>query len=152
MPAPPEHHPREGRPHATIRTYGDDQRKLVREKIERLVQNICEAAQAAYRLDYEIGTSQVYNDPELLAKIMPSIERLLGGKEFAGQIPPDTGGEDFSEFQRLTPSVILWLGVLPPGMEKTALHSPTFTADERSLAVGVKLMSGIILDYTDGEK
>ena len=99
---------------ATIRTFGDAQRQLIRAKIERLVQNICEAAEAPYRLDYEIGTSSVYNDPELLAKIMPSIERLLGGKEFARQIPPDTGGEDFSEFARLTPSVILWLGVAPP--------------------------------------
>ncbi len=135
---------------ATIRTFGDAQRQLVRAKIERLVQNICEAAQAPYRMDYEIGTSSVYNDPDLLAKIMPSIERLLGGKEFARQIPPDTGGEDFSEFARLIPSAILWLGVVPPGMGKTALHSPTFLADEQGIAVGVKLMSGIILDYTEG--
>jgi amidohydrolase len=137
---------------ATIRTFGDDQRQLVKAKIERLVQNICEAGQAPYRLDYEVGTSSVYNDPELLAKIMPSVERLLGGKEFARQIPPDTGGEDFSEFARLTPSVILWLGVVPPGMGKTVLHSPTFLADERGIEVGVNLMSGIILDYSDGPK
>ena len=78
---------------------------------------------------------------------MPSVERILGGKEFARQIPPDTGGEDFSEFARLTPSAILWLGVLPAGMAKTALHSPTFMADEQSIPVGVKLMSGLILDY-----
>jgi len=137
---------------ATIRTFGDKQRQLVREKIERLVKNICEAAQATYKLDYEIGTSSVYNDPELLRKIMPSVERILGGKEFARQIPPDTGGEDFSEFARLTPSAILWLGVLPAGMAKTALHSPTFVADEQSIPVGVKLMSGIILDYLGAGK
>ncbi|OGD21055.1 MAG: hypothetical protein A2W03_10265 [Candidatus Aminicenantes bacterium RBG_16_63_16] len=132
---------------ATIRTFGDKQRQLVREKIERLVKNTCEAAEATYKLDYEIGTSSVYNDPELLRKIMPSVERILGGKEFARQIPPDTGGEDFSEFASLTPSAILWLGVLPAGMAKTALHSPTFMADEQSIPVGVKLMSGLILDY-----
>ena len=137
---------------ATIRTFGDKQRQLVREKIERLVQNICEAAQAPFKLDYEIGTSSVYNDPELLRKIMPSVERILGGKEFARQIPPDTGGEDFSEFARLTPSAILWLGVLPAGMARTALHSPTFVADEQSIPVGVKLMSGIILDYLGAGK
>jgi len=137
---------------ATIRTFGDKQRQLVRAKIERLVKNLCEAAQAAYQLDYEIGTSSVYNDPNLLQKIMPTVERVLGGKEFARQIPPDTGGEDFSEFARLTPSVLLWLGVLPAGMAKTALHSPTFVADEQSIAVGVKLMSAIILDYPGAGK
>ena len=137
---------------ATIRTFGDDQRKLIRAKIERLIQNICEAAQAPYRLDYEIGTSSVYNNPALLAKILPTVERVLGGKEFVRQIPADTGGEDFSEFARLMPSVILWLGVVPPEVGKTALHSPTFVADERAIAIGVKLMSGILLDYTGAGK
>ncbi len=137
---------------ATIRTFGDEQRQLVRAKIERLVQNICEAAGAPFRMDYEIGTSSVYNDPQLLQKIMPSLERVLGGKEFVRQIPPDTGGEDFSEFARITPSAILWLGVVPAGMGKTALHSPTFMADEQGISVGVKLMSAIILDYTGAGK
>jgi amidohydrolase len=131
---------------ATIRTFSDGQRQLVKTKVERLVQNTCEAAGAPFRLDYELGTSSVYNDPKLLQKIMPSIERVLGGSQFARQRLPDTGGEDFSEFARETPAVLLWLGVLPAGTT-TSLHSPTFVADERSIPVGVKLMSAIILDY-----
>jgi amidohydrolase len=132
---------------ATIRTYGEDQRRLVREKIERLVRNVCGAAGAPYKLDYEIGTSSVYNDPRLLQGIMPTIERVLGGKKFARETPPDMGGEDFSDFAREVPSVLLWLGVVPAGMAKTSLHSPTFLADEQSIPVGVRLMSAIILDY-----
>jgi amidohydrolase len=132
---------------ATIRTYGEDQRQLVREKIERLVKNVCGAAGAPYKLDYEVGTSSVYNDPKLLQRIMPTVERVLGGKQFVRETPPDMGGEDFSDFARESPSVLLWLGVLPVGVAKTSVHSPTFVADEQSIPVGVKLMSAIILDY-----
>jgi amidohydrolase len=136
---------------ATIRTFSDGQRQLVKTKIERLVRNICEAAGAPFRLDYEFGTSSVYNDPKLLQKIMPSIERVLGGSQFARQRPPDTGGEDFSEFARVTPAVLLWLGILPAGT-MTSLHSPTFVADEQSIPVGVKLMSAVVLDYLGAGK
>jgi len=136
---------------ATIRTFSDGQRQLVKTKIERLVRNICEAAGAPFRLDYEFGTSSVYNDPKLLQKIRPSIERVLGGSQFARQRPPDTGGEDFSEFARVTPAVLLWLGILPAGTT-TSLHSPTFVADEQSIPVGVKLMSAVILDYLGAGK
>jgi len=40
---------------ATIRTYGEDQRMLVKEKVERLVKNLCGAAGALFKLDYDIG-------------------------------------------------------------------------------------------------
>ncbi len=116
-----------------------------------MVKSICDAAQAPFTLDYGIGTASVYNDPALVQKIMQTIERVLGGKEFVRQIPPDTGGEDFSDFARLTPSVILWLGVCPAGT-KIAVHSPTFVADEQSIPIGVRLMSAIILDYIGAGK
>lgn len=132
---------------ATVRTYGDDQRKAVREKIERLVKNIAEAAGASYKLDYHIGTPAVYNDPKLLDKILPAVERSLGGKEFVLPTLPDMGGEDFSYFAREIPSALLWLGVIPQEMEKTSVHSPTFVADEKSIPIGVKVMSAVISDY-----
>jgi metal-dependent amidase/aminoacylase/carboxypeptidase family protein len=55
------------------------------------------------------------------------------------------GGENFSYFAMETPSVLLWLGVVPKDVEKTALHSPTFIADEESIPVGVRVISSVIL-------
>lgn len=135
---------------ATVRTYGENQRKLVEEKIERIVKNICEAAGAPYKLNYIFGTPALYNDPKLLQKILPTMERILGGKEFVQEEPPSMGGEDFSYFAMEAPSALLWLGVVPKDMEKTAVHSPTFIADEESIPVGVKVMSSVILDYLKG--
>jgi len=132
---------------ATVRSYGEGQRLLIKEKVERLVKNICEAAGAAYTLDYRIGTPALRNDPGLVQRILPTIERVLGGKEYVQLEPPIMGGEDFSYFAREIPSVMLWLGVVPENVEKTSVHSPTFIADEKSIPIGVKVMSAIILDY-----
>jgi amidohydrolase len=136
---------------ATVRNYGDDQRMLIREKVERLVKNICEASGAPYKLDYHLGTPALYSDPKLLQKILPTVERILGGKEYLLPEPPGMGGEDFSYFAREIPSVLLWLGIVPADVETTALHSPTFIADEQSIPVGVKVMSSVILDYLGGQ-
>lgn len=132
---------------ATIRTYGEQQRLLVKEKIERIIQNICEAANASYKLNYYIGTPALRNDPALLKKILPMVEDALGGRQFVLQEKPSMGGEDFSYFAREIPAVMLWLGVVPENLTKTAVHSPTFLADEKCIPLGVKVMSSILLRY-----
>jgi len=115
--------------------------------VTRLIQKICEAAGASFELDYRIGTPALRNDPQLVQKILPTIERVLGGKMFVQEEKPIMGGEDFSYFAREIPAVMLWLGVVPQDVEKTSVHSPTFIADENCIPVGVKVMSAVILDY-----
>ncbi len=137
---------------ATIRNYGEDQRQLIKKKVERLVENICQAAGAPYKLDYRIGVPALRNDPGLVQRILPTIERVLGGKQFVQLERPIMGGEDFSLFALEIPSVMLWLGVVPANVEKTSVHSPTFIADEKSIPIGVKVMSSVILDYLQAER
>jgi len=132
---------------ATIRSYGEDQRKLLKEKVERLIGNICEAGGAQYELDYFFGTPSLYNNPDLMKEILPVVARVLEGKEFLIEELPMMGGEDFSYFAREIPSVMLDLGVCPKDLAKTSVHSPAFIADEEGIPLGVKVMSHVILDY-----
>jgi amidohydrolase len=137
---------------ATIRSHGGDQRRLIKEKVERLVEHVCQAAGAPYKLNYTIGTPALRNDPRLVQRILPTIERVLGGNQYVQLEPPIMGGEDFSYFAREIPSVMLWLGVVPENVEKTSVHSPTFIADEKSIPIGIKVMSAVILDYLEAER
>ena len=132
---------------ATIRTYGEEHRKRIKQKVERLIAHICEAAGAAFDLEYHFGTPALYNNPELLKEILPTVDRILGGKKFLKESPRGMGGEDFSFFARETPSVMLGLGIVPKNLERVSLHSPTFLADEDSIAVGIKVMSSAVFDY-----
>jgi amidohydrolase len=139
--------PREARLLATIRTYGDDQRALVKDKVTRLITSICGASGAPFDLAYDYGTPALYNDPKLLGRILPTAERILGGKQFLIEDVAEMGGEDFSEFAKLVPAVMLDLGVVPKDVARTSVHSPTFIADEDAIPLGVTLMSSILWDY-----
>jgi len=133
---------------ATVRTYGDDHRQLVRQKIERTIANICESAGARFTLDYEMGTPATYNHPELMSRAVAVAERLLGKENVILELP-DMGGEDFSHFAREVPAAMLLLGVQPKGATAT-LHSPYFVADEDAIPVGVRVMSSILWEYLSG--
>ncbi|MDH7493790.1 MAG: M20/M25/M40 family metallo-hydrolase, partial [Candidatus Saccharicenans sp.] len=108
---------------------------------------ICQSHGAPYELDYQFGTPALYNHPELLAAILPTAALVLGGKDRLIEDRPEMGGEDFSYFAREIPGVMLSLGVVPPHLEKTAVHSPTFIADEKAIGIGIRLMSAILMDY-----
>jgi len=132
---------------ATIRTYGESQRLVVKEKVERIIQNICEAANARYNLQYHLGTPALRQDPALLKKILPIVQEAVGGPQYVIEARPSMGGEDFSYFAREIPAVMLWLGVVPEHLSRTSVHSPTFLADEKSIPIGVKTMASIFLHY-----
>ncbi|MGQ9618861.1 MAG: M20 metallopeptidase family protein [Candidatus Aminicenantia bacterium] len=133
---------------AIVRSYGEEQRKVLKEKVERVIKNICESAGANYELNYYFGTPSLYNNPDLLKEILPTVEKILVKKEFLVEGRPEMGGEDFSYFAREIPSLMLGLGVCPQDVKSNSVHSPTFVVDERSIPLGVNLMTNIILNYS----
>jgi len=130
---------------ATVRSHDDRTRQALPEKIERAVFGLAEAAGAeAPILEYDWGTPAGYNDPELVAQVRKVVQRVLGPE---GDVvyPPGMGGEDFSRYGREVPGFQFRLGVDPPG-GTTSLHSSTFTPDERSVAIGMRIVAEIIWD------
>lgn len=139
--------PRSAKLEVTVRNYGEGQRKVLKEKITRLVTGICEAAGAPFELDYQFGTLSVYNDPALTREALATAERVLGGKAALVEEKPEMGGEDYSYFGKIAPAVMLNLGIVPADRDLTSVHSPTFVADEAGIPIGLNLMANIILDY-----
>jgi amidohydrolase len=139
--------PQSARLEATVRNYGEDQRRILKDKITRLVTGICESAGAKFDLAYEFGTNSVYNDPALVRAGLGTAERVLGSKAALIEEKPEMGGEDFSYFGTVAPAVMFTLGIVPAGLASTAVHSPTFIADEAAIPIGVNLMANIILDH-----
>jgi amidohydrolase len=139
--------PRSAKLEATVRNYGEAQRKVLQDKITRLVSSICAAAGATFDLAYEFGTASVYNDPALVIEALSTAARVLGGRSALVEQKPEMGGEDFSYFGAIAPAVMFNLGVVPPDRDSTAVHSPTFVADEAAIPIGVNLMANIIMDH-----
>ena len=91
-----------------------------------------------------------YNDPALVERMRPTVGRIVGAPDRILDGPPTTTSEDFSLYQRRVPGIFLFLGVTPAGTDpKLAApnHSPKFYVDERALPLGVRLLSGLAVDF-----
>jgi amidohydrolase len=139
--------PKEAVLDATVRTYGEDHRARVKEKITRLITAAAQGAGAKFEMDYYYGTPALFNDPRLTAAAVVAARRVLGNPDSVIEEKPEMGGEDFSVFAQNAPSAMLYLGILPKTGSTGSLHSPTFTADEAGIAAGVNLMSVFLADY-----
>jgi amidohydrolase len=135
----------------TIRTFNEDVRKGIHERIRAIATKYAEAAGGTATVDIGRGTTYpvTVNHPELTERMLPTLRRAAGADNV--RVGPMVGtAEDFSYFQQKVPGLFVFLGVVPRNQDHTTAppnHSPLFFADESALPVGVKVMTNLALDY-----
>ena len=133
----------------TIRTLDSKMQKDVHEKIKLVAKNVAEAWGAEVEVNIDTKTLVTYNDPALVAAMVPSLERAAGkGNATAGIWT--TGAEDFSFFGVKAPAFFFNLGGMPKGMDPSKAaphHTPDFFIDDSMLDVGVKAFCNLVMDY-----
>jgi len=108
--------------------------------IEDTVQAICRGYGGEARVRYRCIAPPVHNDPALTALVEEAALELLGAEQVIRLEQPSLGAEDFAELLRAAPGTMFRLGVA--GAQGCApLHNGSFNPDERSLAVGVKVLA-----------
>lgn len=138
----------------TIRTFGDEQQELVHRRITEIVTNIAKSAGATVDLKIKKLYPSTVNNPELTSEMLATIE-AAAGKDNVINVPPATGAEDFSFFQREKPGLFINLGGMKKGGDpiKTASHhTPDFYIDEGGFVLGVRVMSYFVVDYMGQNK
>ncbi len=134
----------------TIRTFDPEQRTLVMERIQRIVQNMAEANGASATFAPGADNYPVtVNDVALTQRVLPSLQRAVGAGHVK-QIPRETGAEDFSYFAQKVPGFFFFVGSTPreQGLATApANHSPLFLVDESALQVGLRATLYIAVDY-----
>jgi len=141
--------PDEVRMEGTIRTFDEGQRDAIHEHVKRITEMIAAAGGAQARVQIKRGYDVVVNDPALMEWAVPTLERVAGEAN-VGVVDKVCGAEDFAFFQKAVPGIFLRLGCTPPDREvaKSAPnHSPRFYVDEDCLALGVKALAMLSLDW-----
>lgn len=136
----------------TIRAFDEGVRREAQTRLRKTAEGIAQAAGATVDVHLELGYPVTVNDEQLMGRMLGTLRRVAGA-ENVEQAIPTTGAEDFSRFQQKVPGVFLFLGVTPRAKDwrtASANHSPLFEADESALPVGVRVMSGLALDYLMG--
>ncbi|RNL87713.1 amidohydrolase [Sinomicrobium pectinilyticum] len=130
----------------TIRTLDYDMQKLLNRRMEEMVTTIAKAYKAEATIKIAKGLPITYNDPDLTAKTLPSLQKAAG-KENVILTKAVTGAEDFSFFQEKIPGFYFFLGGKPKDKAPTQHHTPDFYIDESGMILGVKAFTQIVFDY-----
>ena len=142
----------------TIRTFDETQRQQMPILVRRTAESIAAAAGATATVEASVAGSITYNDPALVDRMRPTVERVVGAGIPGAKVlpgPQTTTSEDFSLYQQRVPGIFMFLGGTPEGTDpKLAApnHSPKFFVDERALPIGVRLLSELAVDFLEGSK
>lgn len=133
----------------TIRTLDTAMQNDIHERIRRTATKIAESAGATAEVTIDKKTLITYNDPALVKKMLPSLQKTAG-EENVSWMDAMTGAEDFSFFGAKVPSFFFFLGGMKKGQDPhTAFphHTPDFYIDESGFKLGVKAFCNLVLDY-----
>jgi hippurate hydrolase len=140
----------------TLRAYTEDVRQTLLKGIERRAKGLAEAHRAEVpSIVVSDGTAPTINDPGLVAKVVPTLQSVVG-KENVIPVEPTMGAEDFGLFSEGgTPIFMFRLGTIPPsrvaeyrskGQSLPSLHSAVYAPDARpSIKTGVEAMSAAVV-------
>ncbi len=141
--------PEEAEMIGTIRTLDTTMQRDIHERIRKTATLIAESQGATAEVDIQIGYPVTYNNPQLTAKMLPSLFKAAG-EENVLVSRPMTGAEDFSFYANRVPGLFFFLGGMPKGMnpiDAAPHHTPDFFIDESGFTTGVKALTQLTLDY-----
>jgi amidohydrolase len=134
--------PQAGRLAGTVRTASRDTWVAMQGIVEEAVASLLAPLNIQHTLYYHRGVPPVVNEAESTRMLTHAIEAV--GPDVLADTRQSGGGEDFSWYLEQVPGAMARLGVWPGAGPQLDLHQPTFDLDERALAIGVKVMAGIV--------
>lgn len=136
-----------------IRALDEGMRQDIRRRVVNTSEAIARSAGGSAEVAIEANYDVTRNDEHLAGLGARSLRRSLGEANVFVN-PKVTVSEDFSAYQQHIPGLFFFLGVVPDGTPPETVfpnHSPRFWIDERVLAIGVRALSNLALDYLQGE-
>jgi amidohydrolase len=125
----------------TLRTYDEDWRKTIHEKIAFMASGIAESMGGSCDVRISHGYPFLNNDEKLTNTLRALAIEYLGEKNVV-HLEVRMTAEDFAYFAREVPSCFYRLGIRNETQGIISnLHTPTFDADESSLETGMGLMA-----------
>ncbi|HEX5717782.1 MAG TPA: amidohydrolase [Thermoanaerobaculia bacterium] len=130
----------------TVRTYNEEVRAEVERRMREILDGITRAGGGSFELEYRKNAPATVNDTALSQTSAAFLGRSVGAGNVK-VVEPSMGGEDFAYFANQIPGFYFRLGVVAPGTTSGGLHTPTFRADDSAVAVGMKAMSRLLVDW-----
>lgn len=135
----------------TTRSYTDGVRNQILEAIQRIAREVAHAHRAPRDPEVRVTESipSTYNDPPLVARILPVLQKTFGPANVVEK-EPEMGGEDFGLYGRSgVPACLFRVGSVPPAKAGPlpSLHSSQYVPDPKStITTGIQAMVALVLE------
>ncbi|MQY23345.1 putative hydrolase YxeP [Nocardia sp. RB20] len=136
--------PQTGMLTGTVRTGDHATWSLLEPMVREIVEGLLAPTGVRYQLNYKRGVPPVVNDEQATRMFEDAIRAV--GPDALADTPQSGGGEDFSWYLEEVPGAMARLGVWSGHGDQLDLHQPTFDLDERALAVGVRVLTNLVLN------
>ena len=144
--------PDEAKLTGAVRTFSEETREIVKNRMKAVVDNISKAYGAVGILKFpEWDYRAVYNDEKVCDIAEKSVVKALGKDMLLIKELPESFSEDFSEYMKVSRGCMVWLGIdNEDAKDNHKLHSPYFNPDEKAFINGLQyfyyLCREIIMD------
>lgn len=133
----------------TVRTLDPDMREMIIRRMKEMAPALAKAYGGDAEVEFQNNTAITYNDLELTAEMLPTLQNLAG-EDNVELVKATTGGEDFSFFQEEVPGFYFFLGGMTPGNTTPyPHHTPDFMIDDAGMQLGVKSLTQLAIDYLE---
>ena len=130
----------------TARAYTEKNQKLIKQRMEEVIDGIAKTYNAEIILDYKDGYPPTINHSEPTKKVLEAANQIVGEK--AGMPYLSMGGEDFAYYLQKVPGCFFFVGSAPNEKElfETPHHCSHFNMDEKALLIGSSVYLNLIDD------
>jgi len=125
----------------SLRTLDMSVRSQIVEKISQVARGVGEITGTVIEIELHTSIPSVHNDAALTRLVWHEAEEVVGQDHVQLIARPSMGSEDFACYLQEIPGVMFRLGCADDLASSTALHTPTFDIDERSLDLGVRILA-----------
>jgi len=137
----------------TLRTFDPAVREDVIARLRSTAEHFAAASGASATLEVAANAPATSNDPALLQRLRPALERAAGAGNLV-EVPRYTIAEDFSVFANEVPGLYFFVGTTPADQPLDAApmnHSPQYAPDESALELGTRAMLEATLAFLGGD-
>ena len=133
------------------RSYTEENSALCRKRIRLIVENTCAAFGCRSEIIFKKSYGPVHNDETMYEKCREWASDVIGREHFL-LVPPNNGGEDFSNFTKDVLGVFFLVGAKPADRPACGPHTCGFTVNEDALPYGVMNLVAVAAGYLEAEK
>lgn len=123
----------------TVRTFDQQERMFIQERIEQLLKGVSIASGTTYSYRYVEGYPPVINDANEATFILQIAEEINQTKQ-ALEIAPMMIGEDFAYYLQHVPGAFYLVGAMPTSGKHYPHHHPMFDFEESAMLHSAKVM------------